>query len=142
MEYITRQPRTLTATESRLLRTIAAAGYWLPEPKCQTFDEQEALHFLWKSGYIEMASFGGWKPKAGQVKPALSADTVRALLAAHGIIPTREIVECKDARRRSQGGTSWLVILPAGARIPADVWARFEKNAYRDGNILIVELKG
>lgn len=135
MQYITRQPRALTPIETRLLRTIAAAGNWLPEPKCQTFDEQEAIHFLWKSGYIEMASFGGWKIKAGSVKPA-SADTVRALLAQHGI-EVGEIKPCKDARAR--GANSWAFVLPSGVKLGA-AWGEFA-SVYVDQRVCVVELK-
>lgn len=77
----------------------------------------------------------------GQTAAAPPAPDLRAVLVSVGIVPVGEIRECKDARRRSKAGTSWIAVLPTGAKIPADVWARFGTNPYRDGNILIVELK-
>lgn len=53
MTYTSRPTPALNATEARLLATITAARWWLPEPHCLSYDDQEALHFLWKSGYIE-----------------------------------------------------------------------------------------
>lgn len=72
MEYITRQPRALTAAENRLLRSITAAGWWSVDARCQTFEDQEALEFLWRSGYIERKAYGGWGVK-GNVKPPQEA---------------------------------------------------------------------
>lgn len=66
MEYLTRQPRALTATESRLLAIITAERWWIPEPKCLTHDDQEALEFLRYLGMIEHAAYGGWRVKAGR----------------------------------------------------------------------------
>lgn len=68
-------------------------------------------------------------------------DDLAALLVAAGIVPVSPVVECRDARRRSKTGTSWLVVLPKGTKIPMDLWAKFEDGAFREGNILIVELR-
>ncbi len=76
-------------------------------------------------------------------QPATSAPPpdVRGLLVAAGITPVSPVRECKDARRRSATGQSWIVVLPKGAKIPANVIAAFEPGWYRDGNIIVVELK-
>lgn len=70
----------------------------------------------------------------------LDAARIRDLLATAGITPTREVIECRDARRRPGNAPSWLVVLENGATVPAVIWERC--NVYRDGNrIMIIQFK-
>lgn len=57
-------PGAFMETEVRLLQTISGAVHWLPDPKCLRFVDQEALEFLRYIGYIEKASYGGYRLKA------------------------------------------------------------------------------
>lgn len=151
MEYLSVQyfPGALSDCAAAVLQAVSRAGVWMVAPRDLNYDQLKALLLLRNSGYVEYASFGGYRVRANQFTiasqkdaPQTPAAAIAAILRDAGIEPVRPIMECKDARRRSKDGQSWLVVLPTGARIPADVWARFEKGAYRDGNILIVELKG
>lgn len=139
MQYITAKPRALTATETRLLATITAERWWLPEPKCLTYDDLEALEFLRYLGMIEKAAYGGYKIKAGSVKPAQTpADTVRAILRKHGITPDGDILPCKSAWAWSPN--CWAFVLPRGVVI-GDAKAAFKKCVV-DQRVCIVEMKG
>lgn len=137
MEYITAKPRTLTTTETRLLRSIEAAGWWSVDARCLSYDDQEALEFLWRTGYIERKAYGGWGMK-GSVKPApTDAETIRALLAGHGITPVGEIRECKTAWAWSPN--CYAFVMPRGVVLGAAREAF--KRVVVDQRLVVVELK-
>jgi len=141
MTYTTAKPRELTPDESALLRTIIAAGWWSVDARCQTFEDQENLEFLWRHGYIERKAYGGWGAKATmQAKPPqpVTAETVRALLLAHGITPVGKVLPCKTAIAWS--ANCWAFVLPRGVKLGA-AWDCFER-VVTDQNMFIVELKG
>ncbi len=136
MEYITAKPRTLTATETRLLRSIESAGWWSIKAKCMSYEEQEALHFLWKSGYVEQAAYGGWRMK---VKPATEtpAAQIAAILRAHGVAVVGEILPCKTAYAWSPNCFAFVVergVVLGAAR-------EAFKRVVVDQRVCIVELK-
>jgi len=133
-------PDTLNATETRLLDCIRAAGWWSVAPRWQTYEEQEAIEFLWRRGYIERKAYGGWGIKATmQSKPSqpVTAADVLAILCAHGITPLGKVLPCKDVRAWSPH--CWAFVLPRGVKLGA-AWDCFER-VVTDQNVYIVELK-
>jgi len=70
----------------------------------------------------------------------MDAEKVKALFVAAGVTP-KHVCECRDARRRSKDMVSWLIVLPTGARIPAQVWERIEAGAWSSGSSYVVQLK-
>lgn len=133
---------TTTVMET-VYRKIETEGVWLVDPRQVTYEQQQAILALRKAGKIEMASYGGLKIKRDwrvQAPAPSATDSVRALLVSAGVDPAH-IRECKDARRRSKSGTSWIVVLPKDAKLPANVWAAFEPGWYKDGQILVFEMK-
>jgi hypothetical protein len=68
----------------------------------------------------------------------IDAETVRALLLAHGITPVGKVVPCKGAIAWS--AHCWAFVLPRGVKLGA-AWDCFAKVVV-DQNMFVVELKG
>lgn len=137
MEYITRAPRALNATESRLLAIITAERWWLPDYKCFSYDDQEALHFLWKNGYVEQAAYGGWKVKGQGAQPP--AARLAVILHTHGITPLCEPVVTTSIYA-VPGRDNFFFRLARGQVLGAAVGA-FER-VWRSGDSYVVTMKG
>lgn len=146
MEYITAQkyfPGAFSDTEARLLRTVGQAGHWLPDPCCLRFVELEALEFLRYVGYIECASFGGYRIK-GRLPSAPQPTPERAVVArfaALGIVSEKPIVQASGAMKRPGPQPSYVIILPKGKRIPASAWSELADGAYCNGNLYVVQFR-
>jgi hypothetical protein len=148
MDYITSTrhfPGAFSDTEARLLRTVGQAGNWLPEPRCLRMIEQEALEFLRYVGYIEKASFGGYKIR-GSVQvvkrtPAPTAHAVRDLLAAAGVDTARiKYIGVADGAWKRDGGQQWTVIMRDSLGLCGANMAAFE-NVIVDGRKIVVRVK-
>lgn len=137
MEYITAKPRTLTATETRLLRSIESAGWWSVDARCLSYDDQEALEFLWRTGYIERKAYGGWGMK-GQGVQQTPAAQIAAILREHGVAWVGEIRECKTAWAWSPN--CYAFVMPRGVVLGAAREA-FKRVVCND-RLVVVELKG
>ena len=141
MKHFIAQPRTLTATENRLLRTIEVEVNWLADPKCLSHDDLEALEFLRYLGRIEKASFGGWKIR-GSVKPASQPD-IRGLLASVGVDVSRirAIHPTKGAWLRPGKGQQVTVVFDGAVRLNGANVGLFASEVITDGAVLIMRLK-
>lgn len=143
MEYITAKPRTLTATETRLLRSIESAGWWSVDARCLSYDDQEALEFLWRSGYIERKAYGGWGVK-GSVKPApTDAEAIRALLASAGVDVDRirTILPTTGAWLRPGKGRQYTVVFNSTVRLNGAKLDTFASDVIVDGSFLVLRIK-
>lgn len=143
MDYITR-PATLNAVETRLLRSIQAAGWWSVDPKCLHHDDLEALEFLWRTGYIERAAYGGWRVK-GNVQPAkpVTAADVRALLVAAGVEAGRigKILPTMGAWKHPGNGVQYTVALNDSRGLMGANMSAFV-DFITDDRLVIVRVKG
>lgn len=68
-------------------------------------------------------------------------DDLAARFAALGVVSTRPIIECRDARKRPGPATSYIVVLEKGARIPARAWDALETGAWCSGRCFVVQFR-
>lgn len=136
-------PGALTDCAASVLATVSRLGVWMPAPRDLNFDQLRALLALRNAGYVEYASYGGYKVRGNQyatmqAKPPqpVTAETVRAILAEHGITPVGKVLPCKDARawRAQCWAFEYGGLLPDAARAAFVRVGRFER-------VYIVELR-
>lgn len=133
-------PGALTDCAATVLKTVSSAGVWMPSPAALNYDQLKALLLLRNTGYIEYASFGGYKVRGQNVVAQSPQDTparIRAVLRAHSI-EVGEIKPCRDARAR--GKDSYAFVLKPGQKLGA-AYGEFA-SVYVNGNVVVVSLKG
>jgi hypothetical protein len=142
MQYITR-PATLNAVESRLLAIIETEGNWLPDRKCLSYDDLEALEHLRYMGKIELAAFGGFKLKGTVAKSApLTPAAVTSMLVAAGLPAHRilRVVPTSGAWKRPGNGVQFTVLLDKAGNV-----GQVDKRAFlqwiADGATLVIRVK-
>lgn len=136
-------PGALTDCAAAVLQAVSRAGVWMVAPRDLNYDQLKALLLLRNTGYIEYASFGGYRVKEQNVVAQPPQDTparIRAVLETAGITPL-VLMECNDVRKRPGPQPSWFIELPAGARIPPSVWALLQPGCWRSGNSYVVQMK-
>lgn len=147
MEYLSVQyfPGALSDCAAAVLQAVSRAGVWMVAPRDLNYDQLKALLLLRNSGYVEYASFGGYRVRANQFTiasqkdaPQTPAAAIAAILRDAGIEPVGEIRPYKLAF--AWGPNCYAFVIERGVVLGAAREA-FKKVVCND-RLVVVELKG